>query len=253
MRRSNPVDYYLYFNLVPSIIINMNQRTFLYQLQLLDNQIEKNNKRLNEIEEIIADEKEIIEARSKLEQVEKSYNQLNKKFNKISDEASLLSEKIKKSQTSLYDGSVTNHKELQDINTEIASLSKRHTILDEELLELLMAMETAENKAKEAKEQFDLKVKEKNDKTNLLLSEKTTLLKENQKVQIEKEPVINQIDDAYLQIYNKLQRTKNKIAIAPILDGACSICGNILTPMEIQKAKSSQDDIYCPVCKRFLY
>ncbi|HSM24565.1 MAG TPA: hypothetical protein VK856_06845, partial [Anaerolineaceae bacterium] len=77
--------------------------------------------------------------------------------------------------------------------------------------------------------------------------------KENNRMEIEKKPIIGQIEDNFLVKYNLLRKTKNGIAISLIIDNACSMCGNGLPPMEVQKAKSSVDDIYCSVCKRFLF
>jgi len=75
----------------------MNQRTFLYQLQLLDLELDKNEKRLSEIRGIISysdDVKNIEQAISIIESEKKTWQQ---KLNKISGEAPVIQEKTKKS------------------------------------------------------------------------------------------------------------------------------------------------------------
>ncbi|HSM24670.1 MAG TPA: hypothetical protein VK856_07405, partial [Anaerolineaceae bacterium] len=110
----------------------MNQRTFLYQLQIIDNEIDKHKKKLIEIQKILNFNQDVAILQQDLDRLEmekKGKNQILKKF---SDEAELIQSKKSNSERSLYDGSVKNPKELQSINLEIDSLKKRITTLDEE-------------------------------------------------------------------------------------------------------------------------
>lgn len=231
----------------------MNQRTFLYQLQLLDLELDKNEKRLSEITGIISyseDVKIIEQATSELESEKKTWQQ---KLNKISGEAQIIQEKIKKSEQSLYDGTIKNPKELQNVNTEIDSLKKRLSILDEQQLEIMFSVEELEDQISIKKQSLDSLTKEKNAQKEVLLREIEEIEKSINKITIEKDPILSQIEDEYLHSYEKLRKSKNKIAVSIIVDNACSMCGNGLPPMEVQKAKSNADEIFCPVCKRFLF
>jgi hypothetical protein len=231
----------------------MNQRTFLYQLQLIDHDLDKNEKRLSELRDLISfnsDEKLIEQEISALLIEKKSQNQ---KLNKISDEANIIQEKITKSEQSLYDGSIKNPKELQSVNIEIDSLKKRRTVLDEQQLEFLFLIDNLDEQLKIKEESLSTLLVRKNDQKEIFQIEIDEIEKIIKKLNIDKNPVLNQIENSYLETYEKLRKTKNKIAISIIIDNACSICGNGLPPMEVQKAKSSIDEIFCPVCKRFLY
>jgi hypothetical protein len=231
----------------------MNQRTFLYQLQLIDHDLDKNEKRLSELRDLMSfnsDEKLIEQEISALLIEKKSQNQ---KLNKISDEANIIQEKITKSEQSLYDGSIKNPKELQSVNIEIDSLKKRRTVLDEQQLEFLFLIDNLDEQLKIKEESLSTLLVRKNDQKEIFQIEIDEIEKVIKKLNIDKNPVLNQIENSYLETYEKLRKTKNKIAISIIIDNACSICGNGLPPMEVQKAKSSIDEIFCPVCKRFLY
>lgn len=231
----------------------MNQRTFLYQLQLLDLELDKNEKRLLAIRAIISysdDVKNIEKAISVLESEKKTWQQ---KLNKISGEAQIIQEKIKKSEQSLYDGTIKNPKELQNVNTEIDSLKKRLSVLDEQQLEIMFSIEELEEQITISRQSLDLLTKEKNAQNEVFLREIEEIEKSNNKITIEKSPVLTQIEDEFLFTYEKIRKSKNKIAVSLIVDSACSMCGNGLSPMEVQKAKSNADEIFCPVCKRFLF
>jgi len=88
---------------------------------------------------------------------------------------------------------------------------------------------------------------------DIIYKEIEEIEKSNHKLAIEKTPILTQIENEFLLTYEKLRKSKNKIAVSLIVDNACSMCGNGLPPMEVQKAKSYTDEIFCPVCKRFLY
>jgi predicted nucleic acid-binding Zn-ribbon protein len=231
----------------------MNQRTFLYQLQLLDLELDKNEKRLSEIKGIISyseDVNRIEQAISIIELEKKTWQQ---KLNKISGEAQIVQEKTKKSEQSLYDGTIKNPKELQNVNTEIDSLKKRLSVLDEQQLEIMFSIEELEEQISTNNQSLKSLSKEKNAQKEVLLREMDEIEKSNNKLTIEKKPILTQIEDEYLSTYEKLRKSKNKIAVSLIVDNACSMCGNGLPPMEVQKAKSNTDEIFCVVCKRFLY
>ena len=231
----------------------MNQRTFLYQLQLLDLELDKNEKRLSEIREIISYSDDVNKIEKDISTIEAEKKTWQQKLNKISGEAQIVQEKTKKSEQSLYDGTIKNPKELQSVNIEIDSLKKRLSVLDEQQLEIMFSIEELDDQISNKKQSLESLLKEKNAQKEILLREIEDIEKLNNKLTIEKSPIITQIEDEFLRTYEKLRKSKNKIAVSLIVDNACSMCGNGLPPMEVQKAKSNVDEIFCPVCKRFLY
>ncbi len=231
----------------------MNQRTFLYQLQLLDLELDKNEKRLSEINEIISYSQDVKEIEQIVAEIESEKKKWQTKLKKIADEAHIIQEKIKNGEKSLYDGSIKNPKELQDVNIEIDSLKKRLLVLDEQQLEIMFSIEELDNQIDVHKQSLDILKKEKSAEKGILLAEAGEIEKSNRRITIEKDPILSQIEDEFFNIYEKLRKSKNKIAVSLIMDNACSMCGNGLPPMEVQKARSSADEIFCSVCKRFLY
>lgn len=231
----------------------MNQRTFLYQLQIIDHDLDKNGKRLLEIQDQLAFNKDLNQIEHEISSLESEKKSQNQKLKKISDEANTIQEKITKSEQSLYDGSIKNPKQLQDVNFEIDSLKKRMAVLDEQQLEFLFLIDNLDDQLKLKEESLSTLIGRKNDQKKIYQIEIDELEKTIKKLNIDKNPILNQIEDSYLETYEKLRKTKNKIAVSLIIDNACSICGNGLPPMEVQKAKSSIDELFCPVCKRFLY
>lgn len=231
----------------------MNQRTFLYQLQLIDLELDKNEKRLSEIQKILSFSDDVKNIENEITSIEAEKRTHSQKLKKVSDEAELIQDKIKKSEQSLYDGSIKNPKELQSVNSEIASLKNRLSSLDEQQLEIMFLVEDLDNQISIQKSALENLMDKKKEENKDLQSEFEGLVKTNLRLKTEKKPIQNQIDDEYQALYEKLRKSKNNIAVSLIVDNACSICGNGLPPMEVQKAKSSVDEVFCSVCKRFLY
>ena len=231
----------------------MNQRTFLYQLQIIDPEIDKFRLRLAEIQKVMNFNDDIKAINIRIEQTEGNFKKLNHSLKKISDEAQTIQNKISSSEKSLYDGSVKNPKELQSITAEIESLKKRFSTLDDEQFELLMQIEVEEKQLAQQNSELSSLQQSKAVQNQQFQTEIRQIEKEISRLEIEKKPILSQIDEDYLRIYQNLRKTKNKIAVSLIVDNACSMCGNSLPPMEVQRARSSTDDVFCPVCKRILY
>lgn len=231
----------------------MNQRTFLYQLQIIDTEIDKFRLRLAEIQKVMNFNDDIKAINIRIEQTEGNLKKLNHSLKKISDEAQTIQNKISSSEKSLYDGSVKNPKELQSITAEIGSLKKRFSTLDEEQFEFLMQIDVEEEELAQQNSELSSLQQSKAVQNQQFQTEIHQIEKEISRLEIEKKPILSQIDEDYLRIYQNLRKTKNKIAVSLIVDNACSMCGNSLPPMEVQRARSSTDDVFCPVCKRILY
>ncbi len=83
--------------------------------------------------------------------------------------------------------------------------------------------------------------------------EKELLLKNRSRLIVEREPVLDQINPDLIVKYEKLRKTKNRLAVTLVKDNACAACGSSLTPAELQMVKSSLDEFYCKICKRLVY
>jgi len=231
----------------------MNQRTFLYQPQIIDTEIDKFRLRLAEIQKVMNFDDDIKAINIRIAQTEGNLKKLNHSLKKISEETQTIQNKISTSEKSLYDGSVKNPKELQSITAETESLKKRYSTLDEEQFELLIQIEEVEEQLAQQNSELSSLQQSKAVQNQQFQTEIRQIEKDISRLEIEKKPILSQIDEDYLRIYQNLRKTKNKIAVSLIVDNACSMCGNSLPPMEVQRARSSTDDVFCPVCKRILY
>jgi len=231
----------------------MSQRAFLYMLQKVDLQIDAVEDRISVIDEELSSQDEIVESKRQLSNLQLLLENKNKEIKKIEVKVSQIFSKMKISEARLYGGNIKNPKELEDIQIEILSLKKRATSIEEDQLELMIELDEIQTQTNEHNEKLSILINEKDIQNNQLILEKEELNKDLSRLLIEREPVVNQIKTDLIKNYEKLRKTKNRLAVALINEGTCSACGNSMTPAEIQTIKSSVDEFYCKICKRLLY
>ncbi|MCJ7518573.1 MAG: hypothetical protein MUO42_02745 [Anaerolineaceae bacterium] len=231
----------------------MNTGFQLYQLQEIDTTIDKANRRLKEIEISLMDNTLGKQANDFVDTCEANYLVQKSQFNAINDD--IQSKKIKKtlSESSLYNGSIVNPKELQDLQKEIASHSAYISRSEEELLNKLIKLENCEKELSEAKENLRRKLSEFESQKALLNGERNQLIHFNESQIGKKDSVTLQLEPSILNTYNSLREAKNGIAVAKLLDDSCSSCGASLTASQCQQARSQAKLSYCPSCGRILY
>src|SRR5574338_1480898 len=130
----------------------MNQAFHLYRLQQIDTQIDQAESNIAEVDRIMAGDASMREAKSTAEEAGKALHQAQQNLKQAEFAVHEQQMKIGQSEASLYSGRITNPKELQDIQKEIVSLKKHLTVLEDQQLEKMMALEEAETRDKDASE-----------------------------------------------------------------------------------------------------
>lgn len=225
----------------------------LFQLQEIDSAIDIANRRIKEIEKNLADESLINQAKDFVEMCEANYQQQKTLFNSIDND--IQSKKIKKAQSdsSLYGGTISNSKELQDLQKEIASLTAYIAKSEDELMTKYIDLENAEKELVDAKENLHIKLTEFESQKSLLIGEKNNLAHSLNNLLGKRGSVIAPIEKAILENYESLRRSKNGIAVARLQDDSCSSCGSSLTANQCQQARSQVKLFNCTSCGRFVY
>lgn len=231
----------------------MSEALNLYRLQKLDTEIDRINARLEEIEKKLSDDSRFKRAKRNLEETKKNAKQIRIKLNQIEDRVEAQRIKRKTTQAALFGGKIKNPKELQDLQMESEALKRYISQLEDEQLEAMIAYESAENAEKQASSdltQIKGTIAEEN---AALLGEKNKLLDDLERFIREKEAVLQSISSKSLSLYQKLRKTKHGVAVAAISEGGCSICGQSLTPADLQSIRASNKLVFCPNCGRILF
>ncbi len=225
----------------------------LFQLQKLDTQVSNATGRITEIDRLLSQNDTLVQAQKLLDSASQTLDSIRSKLREI--EISVHNKRIKteQSEAALYGGTVKNPKELQDLQTEVAALKRTISQLEDNQLEVMVALEEAEQNHREAEAQLNHVKADQAGQFASLMGEKSTLQSLLGRLEIERNALVSQISPVLLDTYTQLRGAKRGLAVVSVEDDCCAACGTTLTAAEIQSARSSSRLIYCPTCGRILY
>ena len=231
----------------------MNTSFTLFRLQTQDTLRMRMNARLKEIERIIAADREVSQANTRLTQAQEINKSAESALQGIM--AQVKEKKIKRelTQANLFSGKVRNPKELQDLQAETHALDRTIAKLEEEQLQAMMSLEETTNAMRQAENELQKVLDRKSSQNSLLIGEKHKIEAEIPQVDAQRQTLREQLDEATFTIYRNLLKSKAGRAVAEVHDDTCGACGVTVPPADIQAAKSPNAIAYCKNCGRILY
>ena len=231
----------------------MSRSKTLYQLQQYDSGIDQALKRIQVIESILSDTKEF--DTSLLKQAEHNIIHVEKqKFLKSAEHnVEVQNQKISKNQNKLYGGTITNPKDLEDLQLESASLQKYLSVLEERQLEAMLDSDQAQEYydcTSALVSEISLK---KQTESEILSSEKSDLESNISSLQSDREAFLASAEILELPIYENLRKASGGIAVTLMQNSSCSACGSNIPSAIEQEARSPRKLSFCPACKRILH
>ena len=158
---------------------------------------------------------------------------------------------LQKSRDKIY--MVKNNKELEVLNEEIEKVKREKSLLEDENLALMEAIEELSPR---------IKTKEKNleEERNKLFSEKknyeVTLNQAQENLALflkERNDIAGKIDKVLLAEYQKFYRSKADFGIVAMKDGVCQGCHMTVSAQLANKIRKNEQIIRCENCARILY
>lgn len=231
----------------------MSQGFHLFQLQKIDAQLDQGAARALEIKNKIETDTRILDQQRSVDEAEKVLAAEQSHLKRIEQDTAARRIKLEQSESSLYGGKVRAPKELQDLQNEAAGLKRTISALEDQELEVMIRVEEAQMRLNTAKQQLSAVTAEVMTENAALSGEKSMLQSLAEKLKIERSAVLDQIDPNFLAEYERLRKAKRGIAVASMVDNACSGCGTVLTPADRQSARSPSSVFHCPTCSRIIY
>lgn len=231
----------------------MNLPLSLFRLQNLDTQLRHIYTRLKEIETILLQDESVQKALKFLEGSKEVVKDQAKNLKDIEEQVQAKMIKFKLTQASLFSGKISNTKELQDLQNEGEALKRTITKLEEEQLMFMIALEEAQEAQRQTEYQYKQAIADQVSKNSRLLGEKTKLENDLPGLETQRQSIAQGIPSLTLEIYENLIKTKAGKAVAEVMDDSCNACGAMLTPAEIQSARSPATLLRCRTCGRILY
>lgn len=176
--------------------------------------------------------------------------QLELELDKSDGELEILEAKLKEHETRLFAGGMSA-RETEFMRLEVQGLRGQREAMEEKVLQMLedidpnrdgvKALETEIETAESEKMELEASIKEQWNKIDAELARKEERKKE----------AVGPIDDDLMELYEKLRRIKEGVAVASYDHNVCGGCHMTLSPAEQEEAFSS-DLPRCVHCRRIL-
>jgi len=169
------------------------------------------------------------------------------------DHAVLLQDKASAATASLYDGSVTAHKELEAVQAEIASLTTRQEVHEDEALEQMELAEPVEVALGAARAELDAA----NDAlaaAEIALAEAITVVEtEIAVVETDRSAALEKVPADLMATYDSL-RAGLGVAVARLVGARCEGCHLEIPSAQLESVRRAPADdvVSCPECGRIL-
>jgi predicted nucleic acid-binding Zn-ribbon protein len=224
----------------------------LFALQELDSALDAARAAFEDARSRMGDSEELAEATAAIEEAQASHRAAERLFREREQEADELKHKIEPLEKKLYQGTVTNPKELEDLQLDIDSLKRRRSELEDRALEAMDALEAATQALDEAKRvRAEIEQRVGSEQTELH-DRASTLEREIAELEPQREARAATIDPGLLRLYDELLAKRQRRAVARVVGGACQGC-RISLPVSVLQRVRGGGVIQCSSCERILY
>jgi predicted nucleic acid-binding Zn-ribbon protein len=226
----------------------------LWQLQQLDTEINKLQRKLDQPQHKAAYDKihnEAGQSLRKFKKDEQSVEELQKRTRRGELELASLEAQIKDAETALYSGTTTNSRELAGIERKLATAREQRGKQEEDLLVTMQDTEIAQKALLTQKREARELTSQYKEAKAKLENEVTKLQGDLEQVTQKRQELAATVDPAWLTRYDKW-RQQRPDAIALIEGSYCGVCHVLLPNGLISQAQTSDKPAYCESCGRIL-
>ncbi len=229
----------------------MSQARVLYDLQQIDTEIRTKKQRLGEVLRLQKEPPALVAAREAAAAADAELHRWRARHQDLTLEIASVADKAKRSEERLYSGVVKNPKELNDLQHEVEALGRRRATLEDEELQVMMAVDERQTTSGQAAAEvarlageFDASV--------------ATLKVEQQSLGVHLSKLIEKrgrqaalAQPALLKSYDKLIQEKRGLAVAGLRGSKCQACQMTLSGTTIRAAAEGKI-VRCDSCDRIL-
>ncbi len=225
----------------------------LYALQETDQALDKAQSRLAEIEAELVESDEMLLTRESAGEKRRAVDERRSRLSDAEWSVDEVRNKAAEVERKLYGGTVTNPKELADLDADLKSLKGQLTKREDLLLGLLVEIEEAEAQLASAQGRYaDIEADWKQHQ-EALLREKGNIEPQVAALQVRRDVQSPSVDRSSLRLYELLRARHAGDAVARVERGMCQGCRITLPVSILQKVRSGIGLIQCVSCERILF
>lgn len=164
-----------------------------------------------------------------------------------------LNNRLQQQEQRLYNGSVTNPKELQSLQQEVQRLRAQQNRQEERLLEVIDTTESLQETAQQKQASLQQAQDAWQEEFTALTARGKQVEDQQRALREKREKTIASLEVDLVKRYEAMRRTKQGRAVSKVEQNSCQWCRVILTPSELQHVRISSELQTCTNCGRILY
>ena len=197
-------------------------------------------------------ERELEEFIRSVEGDEAEIEEFNKQYRALEADVQLNLSKIQKSQEKLR--SVKTNKEYQSSLKEIDGIKAINSKLEDEMLEYLEKIETAEKAIKDRKQHYTEIVDESNREKESIERDAEQRHENLVDLEARRVAVATELGAGILEVFKQVKaKQANLVAIVAVQDAVCQGCNMNIPPQVYNELQRCDSLRYCPSCFRIIY
>lgn len=223
----------------------------LYQLQVVDLELESNEQVLNQIVSRLGESEAVTETQNQLAAEGQHLKELTGQQHALEWEIDDLTTKLITIEEELYSGRIRNPKELANLQQEIDSLKMRRHKLEDQLLEVMEQVELKTRDVATLSRRLEIVTAEWQSQQQQLHTDLERLEAVISDLKQKRELLATEIDLQAIETYHELKKQRGT-AVAKVEQGICHGCRLTLPVTELQRARSGSL-VRCSSCGRILF
>lgn len=229
------------------------QVAVLYDLQGIDMQISEAQARLEAMDGAKAYRRRYSQAKATYEAAGRALQNVTGELKDSELKLKTMDEKRTAYEKRLYNGSISNPKELSAVEREIEVLKEQQSELDGVVLGLYDAVEAAKQRSDEARTALETSEAQARAAIKKEAAEKVSLESRVSELTAKRnEMAAGVTDKALMSRYNAVRKRTNGTAVAKVHEGKCEGCHVGVTAYIMRNLYSSDDVQTCENCGRIL-
>lgn len=178
---------------------------------------------------------------------------LTRQQRRLDDEIETIGTKRKAVEARLYSGDVTNARELQDLQEEVEALGRRISHLEDQDLEIMVALEPVEARVTELEATRAQRRTVLDDAERRLTAAEAELAVDLDEADAARASVAESVPADLLAEYESLRGGRGGIGVARLVGAQCGGCHLTLSAVEAARIRKHPDEVtHCEECGRLL-
>lgn len=228
----------------------------LWELQKIDLKIEQLSEEFKVLEtknKLKPLKKRIKSDKEALEVINTKLTELKKELKKTEWDYSDLSLKANGLEKKLYSGEIKNLKEMEQLTRQLENIKQNKDTKENLSLELIGGSEKLENELEGIEQNLKLAKQEYKQEILKCKRDADKIEEEIFEQELQREQLLENIDEKYINLYEQLKSNKQGIAIATVVGQNCSGCRVNLPSMIVSMTKAGNTIVKCENCGRILF